>query len=49
MCYFFLVDSFLEFLKELEELGLDSFVFDIESLVESIREVSYLFGVDEEY
>lgn len=42
-------DSFPEPIKEPEELGLDSFTFDTESLDESIREVSCSFGADEEY
>lgn len=42
-------DSFPEPLQEPEEMGLDSFAFDTESLAESIREVSYSFGADEEY
>ena len=49
MRHFPSVDSFPEPLKEPEELGLDSFAFDTESLAESIREVSYSFGADEEY
>ena len=49
MRHFPSVDSFPEPLKEPEELGLDSFAFDTESLAESIREVSYAFGADEEY
>lgn len=49
MRHFPSADSFPEPLKEPEELGLDSFAFDTESLAESIREVSYSFGADEEY
>lgn len=49
MRHFPSVDSFPEPLKEPEELGLDSFAFETESLDESIREVSCSFGADEEY
>lgn len=49
MRHFPSADSFPEPLKEPGELGLDSFAFDTESLAESIREVSYSFGADEEY
>jgi len=49
MRHFPSADSFPEPLKEPEEIGLDSFAFDTESLAESIREVSYSFGADEEY
>lgn len=43
------VESFPEPLPEPEETGLDDFVFDTESLNESIREVSCSFGADEEF
>lgn len=49
MRHFPSAESFPEPLKEPEELGLDSFAFDTESLDESIREVSLSFGADEEY
>lgn len=49
ICYMLLVESFFEFFLEFEEIGFDDFVFDIESLNESIREVSCFFGVDEEF
>lgn len=49
MRHFPSADSFPEPLKEPEEIGLDSFAFDTESLDESIREVSCSFGADEEY
>lgn len=44
-----LAESFPEPLPEPEEIGLDSFVFDTESLDESIREVTCSFGADEEF
>ena len=49
MRHFPSAESFPEPEKEPEELGLDSFAFDAESLNESIGEVSYSFGADEEY
>ena len=43
------VGSFPEPLKEPEMIDLDNFAFDQESLNESIHEMAFTFGTDEEY
>ena len=43
------VGSFPEPLKEPEMIDLDNFAFDQESLNESIHEMAFTFGADEEY
>lgn len=49
MRHFPSASSFPEPLKEPEEMELDNFAFDQESLNESIHEMAFTFGTDEEY
>ena len=49
MRHFPSVSSFPDPIKEPEEMELDNFAFDQESLNESIHEMAFTFGTDEEY